>query len=95
MSSLVEFGPVVLEKTISSKYFDITLLSPWKEAGTLNLKKIESHSPKDALEVWLKLTQWFWSKKIYISSMYFSLFRYLSLGGDLPLNKLEFPKNAL
>ena len=43
------------------------------------LNKLESPSPKGALcHVWLKMTQWFWRKKISISSMYFRYFVIIS-----------------
>ena len=62
------------------------------------MNKFESHSPKDALnEVWLKLTQWFWSKKnLNFVNVFFAI-SLLSPDGDLPLNKLESSslKNAL
>ena len=67
----------------------------------LHLKKLESPSPKDALcQVWLKLAQWFWTRRFLNFINVFSLFRnYLPLekGGTLHLNKLESPspKDAL
>ena len=42
-----------------------TFLLLW-EFSVLHLKKLESPSPKDALcQVWLKLAQWFWRRKIF------------------------------
>ena len=39
---------------------------PLERGGTLNLHKIESPSPKDALcQVWLKLAQWFWRRRFF------------------------------
>ena len=69
----------------------------------LHLNKLESPSPtaKDALcQVWLKLAQWFWRRRLLNFVNVFSLFRnYLPLekGGALHLNKLESPsaKDAL
>ena len=67
----------------------------------LNLNKLESPSPKDALcQVWLKLTQWFWRRIFLKFVIVFLLFRnYLSLekGVALHLNKFESPspKDAL
>mgnify|MGYP003688723061 CR=1 FL=1 len=65
------------------------------------MNKIKSHSPKDALcQVWLKLAQWFWSRRFFYFVNVFSLFRnYLPLekGGAIHLNKPESPspKDAL
>ena len=65
-----------------------------------SLNKLESPLLKDALyQVWLKLPFGSWEKK-FISSMYFSLFRYylpLKKGVALQSNKLESPspKDAL
>ena len=65
------------------------------------MNKIDSHSAKDALcQVWLKLAQWFWSRRFFNFVNVFSLFRnYLPLekGRALHLNKLESPspKDAL
>ena len=37
---------------------------PLEKGGAHNLNKLESPSPKDALcQVWLKLAQWFWSRR--------------------------------
>ena len=61
----------------------------------LNLNKLESPSPKDALsQVWLKLAQWFRRKSFFKYFNVFSLFcNYLPLGKGmvLHLNKLESP----
>ena len=36
---------------------------PLEKDGAINLNKLESPSPKDALcQVWLKLAQWFWRR---------------------------------
>ena len=38
---------------------------PLKKGRALNLKKLESPSPKDALcQVWLKLAEWFWWRSL-------------------------------
>ena len=52
-----------------------------------HLNKLESPSLKDTLiQVWLKLTQSFWKKKILIVFSVFSLFHYyLLLAKDLAL----------
>ena len=84
------------------RYF--VIISPWKngKGRTLNLNKLKSPSPKDALcQVWLKLTQWFLRKRFFLNFVnVFSLFRndlFLEKGGALHLNKLESPspQNAL
>ena len=39
---------------------------PLDKGGALQLNKLESPSPKDALcEVWLKLAQWFWRRRFF------------------------------
>ena len=44
------------------KHFHYFVISPWK-GWVLNLYKLETHLPKDALcQVWLKLTHWFWRR---------------------------------
>ena len=67
MPSLVEIGPVVLEKKIFwnlSMYFSLICNHlPLEKSGALHLNKLESPSPKDDLcQVWLKLAQWFWRR---------------------------------
>ena len=56
MSSLVEFGPVILERKILSTFFRyFIIISP--------LNNHKSPSPKDALcQVWLKLVELFWRR---------------------------------
>ena len=56
--SLVEIGPVVLEKKISFKFVNVFSqfrnYLPFKKCRALHLNKFKSHSPKDALcQVWL------------------------------------------
>ena len=74
---------------------------PLKKSRVIHLNKLESPSPKDALcQVWLKLAQWFWRRRLLNFVNVFSLFHnYLPLqkGGVLHLNKLESPspKDAL
>ena len=99
MSSLVEIGPVVLEKKIFKFRKCIFSLFrnylPLGKGGALHLNKLESPSPKDALcQVWLKLAQWFWRRRFLNFVNVFTLFlNYLPLekGGVLQLNKLESP----
>ena len=59
MPSLVEIGPVVLEKiffyfiNVFRNFHNYLLL---EKGGALHLNKLESPTPKDALcQVWLKL----------------------------------------
>ena len=52
---------------------------PLEKGGALHLNKLESPSPKDALcQVWLKITQWFWRRIFFMSSMYFHYFVIIS-----------------
>ena len=52
---------------------------PLEKGGALQLDKIESLSPEDALcQVWLKLGQWFWRRFSLISSMFFCFFIIIS-----------------
>ena len=56
-----------------------TLLS-LRELDGSSLNKIESHSPKYAVSIWLKLAQWFWRRKFFNFFSVFSLFyNYLPL----------------
>ena len=68
--SLVEIGPVVLEKKIFKSYqciFSKWLLSPLEKCMALNLNKIELPLPKNKLcHVWLKLVL----EKIFKSCQY-------------------------
>jgi hypothetical protein len=61
----------------------------------LPLKTLESSPSKDDLcQVWLKLAQWFWSKRFLNDPIPFLLFcDYLPFEDDLALylNKLESP----
>ena len=67
--SLVEIGPVVLEKKIKILNF-VNVFSqfrnypPLEKDGVLHLNKLESPSPKDDLcQVWFKLAKWFWWRR--------------------------------
>ena len=103
MPSLVEIGPVVLEKKIFSilsmyfSYYVITL----KRGVALHLNKRESTSRKDTLcQVWLKLAKWFLRRRfLYFVNVFWLFCNYLPLEKDvaLHLNKLESPplKDAL
>ena len=67
--SLEEIGPVVLEKKIFKISQCISLFRnylPLEKGGAFHLNKLESTSPIDALcQVWLKLAQRFWRRKVY------------------------------
>ena len=81
MLSLVEIGPVVLEKILKfcQCIFAILLLSPLEKERALHLNKLKSPSPKDALcQVWLKLGHTFWRRIFLISSMYLRYFVIIS-----------------
>jgi hypothetical protein len=68
LTSLIEFGQLVLEKIIIiKKKFSVFLLFcyylPLQNGYPLRLNKRESPSPKDDLfQVWLKLAQWLWRR---------------------------------
>ena len=68
MLSLVEIGPVVLEKKIF-KFCQCTFsifckYLPLEKRHCSSLNKLESPSTKDSLcQVWLKLAQWFWRRR--------------------------------
>ena len=86
---------------MSSIYFCyFVIISPWKRVGPFIWTNLNP-SPKNALfQVWLKLAQWFWRRRIFNVVNIFLLFcNYLPLEKDraLHLNKLESPstKNAL
>ena len=102
MPSLVEISSAVLEKKIFKfRQCIFTNYLPLVKGWAHHLNKLESPSPKDALcQVWLKLAQWFWRRRIFNFVNVFSLLRnYLPLekGGAHHLNKLESPspKDAL
>ena len=70
MPSLVEIGPVVLERrflkfvNVFLQFRNYLLL---EKGGGLYLNKFESPLPKDTLcQVWLKLTHWIWRIGQYI-----------------------------
>ena len=75
---------------------------PFKRDRTLHLNKLGSPSPKGALcQVWLKLSQWFWSRRFFnfvkVFSLYYRNYLPLKMGRALHLNKLgsPSPKDAL
>ena len=67
--SLIEIGPVVLEKKIFKfRQCNFAILLkyylPLEKGGAIHLNKLESPSPKNALcQVWLKLALWFWGRR--------------------------------
>ena len=97
MQSLIEIGPVVLEKKIFLNFLNAFSLFrnylPLEMGRALHLNKIESPSLKNALcKVCLKLAQWFRRGRFLNFVNVFSLFRnYLPLEkvGALHLNKVE------
>ena len=68
MSSLVEIGPVVLEKifiNFDNVFSIFRNYLPLEKGGALHLNKLESPSPKNVLcQVWLKLGQVVLQKKM-------------------------------
>ena len=69
MPSLVEIGPVVLEKKILNFFNVFSLFRnylPLEKRWALHLNKLESPSPKDALcQVWLKIGSLVLEKKVF------------------------------
>ena len=67
MPSLVEIGPVVLEKKIlklRQNVFTLLLQSPLGKGQGPSFDKLESPSPKDGLyQFLLKFVQWFWRRR--------------------------------
>jgi hypothetical protein len=92
---LIEFGLLVLEKTIFRNFqciFTLSLLSPLGEELSLQLNKLKSPLPKDDLfQVWLKLAQWF-GRFLNDPAPFLHFCGYLPFEEDLVLylNKLEF-----
>ena len=74
---------------------------PLEKGVAIHLNKRESLIHKKTLyQLWLKMAQWFWSKRFLNFVQVFSLFGYylpLEKGLILHLDKLEcpLPKNAL
>ena len=66
-------------------------LSPFWDLNGPYLFKVESSSHKDALcQIWLKLVQWLWSRRLLNFISVFSQYRYfLPLKMSWPLNKFE------
>ena len=67
--SLVEIGPMVLEKffLISSMYFSyFVIISHWKRVWSfIIIQKMKPPSTKNTFcSVWLKSAPWFWKKKM-------------------------------
>jgi hypothetical protein len=96
---LIDFGLLVLEKKISQNFqFILTLCYylPLERGNPPFFKnKIEPLSPKnDLCQVWLKLAQWFWRRRVLNDPISFLHFcDYLPFQEDLALysNKLKFP----
>ena len=108
LPGLVENIPVVLEKKDFKKfsimyYYYFAIISTLRRAWPYIWKKkqLESSSLKDALcQVWLKMPQWFWRRRLLkVFNVFFLLPNYLPFekGVALPLNKRESPspKDAL
>ena len=69
--SLVEIGPVVLEKRIFLfwlmyfRYF--VIICPWKRAGPFIWINLNPLYPRMLFaKFWLKLAQWFWRRRFFI-----------------------------
>jgi hypothetical protein len=95
--SLVEIGPVILEKKILKYFlciFTLCYCLPLEKGAALHLFKLESPHPKDDLfQVWLKLVKWFWRRILNIFCVFLPICCYLPLekGKALHLNKIESP----
>ena len=83
MPSLVEIGPVVLEKKIfkcRQCIFSMWLLSPLEKCIALNLNKFEFPLPKNTLcHVWLKSAHRFWRRFSKVVNFFFNFCYYLPL----------------
>jgi hypothetical protein len=93
---LIEFGLVVLKKIFKNFQciFTLSLLSPLGEGLSPSFEKLESPSPKNLCQVWLKLAQWFWRRRfLNYPTPILHFCDYLPFEEDLALylNKLEFP----
>jgi hypothetical protein len=66
MPSLIEIGPLVLEKKIFKifqRIFTLLWLSPLGEGQSPSILQLIIPFPKDDLcQFWLKLAQWFWRR---------------------------------
>ena len=66
MPSLIEIGPLVLEKKIFKNFQNFLLFCdylPLGKGNPLHFNNLESTPPKDDLcQVWLKLAQRFWRR---------------------------------
>ena len=63
---------------------------PLEKCGALHLNKLESPLPKDALcQIWSKLAQWFWRRRILnFVNVFFATFK-LSPLGKVPLAQVS------
>ena len=101
--SLVETDWAVLEEKIfklDNVFLLIPVYLPLEKGVTLNLYKIKSPSPKDALgQVRLKFAQWFLRKLLNFVNvcLLFRVYLPFKKGVTIHLKKFEFPlsKNAL
>ena len=68
VTSWVEIGSVFLKKEIFKFWqliFAISQLSPFRKENAFHVNKLETPSPKDALcQIWLKLAQLFWRRRL-------------------------------
>ena len=94
MLSIVEIGRLVLERKIFKLVNVFSLFRnylPLEKGGAIHLKKNDYPSVKDDFcQVWLKLAQWFWSRRFINFVNVFFLFRnYLPLekGTCVPFTK--------
>ena len=104
MPSIVEISRLVLERKIFkliNVFSRFRYHLPLKEDRAVHLNKLDSPSAKDNFcQVWLKLTQWFWRRRVLqIVNVFLQFHYFLPLKKDraLHLNKLEspFPRDAL
>ena len=75
--SLVEIGPVILEK-IFKIFVNVLLLFPFylhSVKSIIHMNKPKFPLPKDSLwQVWVKLAPWFWRKFLYFVNVFFCYF---------------------
>ena len=93
--SVVEIGPVVLEKKMHYRYF--VVISPWKRAWPF-MSQLRSLHQGCFVLVWLKLAQWFLRKRflnfVYESSLFRSYLPWKRAWSFLWKTEIPFTKGC-